>query len=244
MSYRKSIVSTPLALLSAMLLLILLLTSQFALADGVVVDKVYHPYVLPNEREFEWRLLSHQNDAGNSLGQRLAYGQSLAENVMVEAYIVGERDGTGDFGLSAYEVETRWMITEQGEYWADWGMLFEVEKEHKLDIWEVTTGVLFEKEFGKASLALNAFLIYESGSDIKNEFETEFRLQYRYRWLPQVQPAIEIYTGEDYTGIGPAFMGIHRFDGQKQLKWEAGFITGLNGDSKDHILRVAIEYEF
>ena len=215
-----------------------------AIADGVVVDKVYHPYVLPNEREFEWRMLSHQNDDGNSLGHRLAYGQSLTEHLMVEVYIVGERDSTGDFGLSAYEVETRWMITEQGEYWADWGMLLEVEKEHKLDIWEVTTGLLFEKEFGRNSLALNAFLIYETGGDIESEFEGEFRLQYRYRWLPQVQPAIEFYMGEDCTGIGPAFMGIQRFEGQKQLKWEAGFITGLNGDSKDHILRVAIEYEF
>lgn len=231
-------------LLHSALIIYLLIAAKLVLADGVVVDKVYHPYVLPDETEFEWRLLSHQNDAGNSLGQRFAYGQSLTDHLMVEVYLVGERDASGDFGLSAYEIETRWMATEQGEYWADWGMLFEVEKEHKLDIWEVTTGVLFEKEFGRTSLALNAFLIYEGGSDIKNEFETEFRLQYRYRWIPQIQPAIEIYTGEDYTGIGPAFMGIQRFSGQKQLKWEAGFITGLNGDSKDHILRVAIEYEF
>jgi hypothetical protein len=144
------------------------LTCQVSLADGVVVDKVYHPYVLPNEQEFEWRMLSHQNDAGNSLGQRIAYGKSITDNVMIEFYIVGERDGDGDFGLSAYEVETRWMMTDQGEYWADWGLSLEVEKVHELDIWEVTTGLLFEKEFGRDSLALNAFLIYESGSDIKN----------------------------------------------------------------------------
>ena len=215
-----------------------IIVSHVAVADGVVVDKVYHPYVLPNEREFEWRMLSHQNDAGNSLGQRIAYGQSLTENIMVEVY------SNDDFGLSAYEIETRWMITEQGEYWADWGMLLEVEKQHKRDIWEFTTGLLFEKEYGRNSLALNAFLIYETGGDIENEFETELRLQYRYRWMPQIQPAIEIYVGEDYTGIGPAFMGIQRFDGQKQLKWEMGFITGFNGDNKDHILRLAIEYEF
>lgn len=181
------------------------LTSQVALADGVVVvvDKVYHPYVLPNEQEFEWRMLSHQNDAGNSLGQRIAYGKSITDNVMVEFYIVGERDSDGDFGLSAYEIESRWMMTDQGEYWADWGVLLEVEKVHRLNIWEVSTGLLFEKEFGRNSLALNAFLIYETGGDINSEFETEFRLQYRYRWLPQVQPAIEIYIGEDYPVLAP-----------------------------------------
>jgi hypothetical protein len=136
------------------------------------------------------------------------------------------------------------MLTEQGQYWADWGMLFEFEKEHNKDSWEVTSGLLFEKEIGRTSLSINAFLIFEWGNDIKNEIEMEFRAQYRYRWLPQFQPAIELYSGEDYVGIGPAFMGIQRFDRQKQLKWELAFITGLNGESKDHILRAAIEFEF
>ncbi len=43
----------------------------------------------------------------------------------------------------------------------------------------------------------------------------EFSAQYRYRRLPQFQPAIELYSGEDYVGIGPAFMGIQRFNGPK-----------------------------
>lgn len=225
-------------------LLLYNLYSALVFADGVVVDKVYHPYVLPNEKEVEWRLLSHQTQKTNDLAQRFAYGQSVLDNLMIEFYIVGERDIDGNFGLSAYEIETRWMLTEQGQYWADWGMLFEFEKEHNKDSWEVTSGLLFEKEIGRTSLSINAFLIYEWGNDIKNEIEMEFRAQYRYRWLAQFQPAIELYSGEDYVGIGPAFMGIQRFDRQKQLKWELAFITGLNGESKDHILRAAIEFEF
>jgi hypothetical protein len=132
--------------------------SAVIFADGVVVDKVYHPYVLPNEKEVEWRLLSHQTSSTNNLAQRFAYGQSVLDDVMVEFYVVGERNIDGDFGLSAYEIETRWMLTEQGEYWADWGMLFEFEKEHNNDIWEVTSGLLFEKEIGRTSLSINAFL--------------------------------------------------------------------------------------
>jgi hypothetical protein len=103
---------------------------------------------------------------------------------------------------------------------------------------------LFEKEFARTSLTMNALLIYEWGKDIKNKFETEFRLKYRYRYMAAFQPALEIYTGEDFVGIGPGFMGIHRYQGQKQLKWEMAFISGLNGDSKDHTLRFALEYEF
>ena len=214
-----------------------------ALADGTVVDKVYHPYVLPNEREFEWRFLSQQSDT-NLLTQRIAYGQSFTDTLMVEFYLIGARDDAGDFGFEAYEIEARWMLTEQGQYWADWGLLAELEKEHNANNWELTTGVLFEKEFGRTSLTMNFFAIYEWGESIVNELETELRIQYRYRWLPEIQPALELYTGEDYAGIGPAFMGIHRFSGQKQLKWEAAFISELSNQQKDHSLRIAIEYEF
>lgn len=213
-------------------------------ADGVVVDKVYHPYVLPNEREVEWRLLSQQDSANNQLAQRFAYGQSLTDTVMLELYLVGERDINNDFDLSSYEVEARWMLTEQGEYWADWGLLFELEREQRDKNWEITSGILVEKEYGRMSLTLNAFVIFEWGDTIANEIETEFRLQYRYRYLEQLQPAIELYSGENYLGLGPAFMGVQRFEGQKQLKWEVGFITGVDSRSKGHILRVAIEYEF
>lgn len=54
----------------------------------------------------------------------------------------------------------------------------------------------------------------------------------------------QVLFKRDYVGMGLAFMEVQRFDGQKQLKWEARFNTSLNGNSKDHIIRVAIEYEF
>ncbi len=221
-----------------------LVTSSIVYADGVVVDKVYHPYVLPNEREVEWRLFSHRESNNNKLAQRLAYGQSVNENLMLEFYLVGERDSNNDFDIVSYELEARWMLTEQGEYWADWGLLFEIEKETEQKNWEVTSGILVEKEFGRTSLTLNAFMIYEWGKTLKSELETEFRLKYRYRYIEQFQPAIEVYLGEDYLGIGPAFMGLQRFNAQKQLKWEVGFITGMDSRSKGHVLRVAVEYEF
>ncbi|MFQ3249543.1 MAG: hypothetical protein ACI9O6_001351 [Glaciecola sp.] len=208
------------------------------------VDKVYHPYVLPFEREFEWRFSSRKNDDGNALLQRFAYGQAISEYVTVEVYLVGERDEEDNFGLHSYEVETRWMLTDQGEYWADWGALFELEKEHERDSWEVTAGLLAEKEFGRTSLTTNFLITQNWGSDSIEKLQGEFRLKYRYRWIPEIQPAIEIYSSKGFLGIGPAFMGIKRFDGQQQLKWELGFIAGLNGDSSDHTLRFALEMEF
>jgi hypothetical protein len=223
---------------------LILLLSTFAHADGVVVDKVYHPYVLPNEREVEWRFASDKTDQGSRLMQRLGFGHSLSDTLSIELYAIGERNEEDAFELAAFEAEARWMLTEQGQYWADWGLLFELERQRDANNWEASAAVLSEKEFGRTSLTINLFAVYEWGDQLESEWETEFRLKYRYRWLPQLQPAIELYAGEDYWGIGPAFMGIQRFNGQRQLKWEAGLIEEVSQGDIGRTFRLALEYEF
>jgi hypothetical protein len=226
------------------LLVLELSLTQAVYADSNPVDKVYHPLVVANERKVEWRFAARELEDKNYLAQRFAYGQALTERLIVEAYLSGERDQSDDYGLKGYEIELRYMLTEQGQYWADWGLLFEFEKQHDSDTYEITTGLLFEKEYVHTSLTINALLIYEWGQNIENEMETEFRLQYRYRYMPEIQPAIEIYTGEDFIGVGPALMGVHRFEGIRQLKWELAFINGFNGEKYDETLRFVLEYDF
>lgn len=218
-----------------------------ALADGRVVDKVYHPYVQPLEREFEYRFV-YQKQAehpdNNAMGQKVGYGFSIADRLALETYIIAERVSPEDYKLSGYELELRWMLTEQGEYSADWGMLFELERQNNLDNYEFTTGLLMEKEFGPTSLTLNALAVYEWGQTLESELEAEFRLQYRYRWLPQVQPAVEFYAGENYKGVGPTLVGVHKFTGLEQLKWEFSVVFAIDAATVNNTLRFALEYEF
>lgn len=224
-----------------------LLMSAAANADGRVVDKVYHPYVQPLEREFEYRFaFQKQTDHpdNNNIAQKIGYGFSIAERMALEMYVMAERVSPEDYKLSGYELELRWMLTEQGEYSADWGLLFELERQNNDDNYEFTTGVLMEKEFGPTSLTLNALAVYEWGNTLESELESEFRLQYRYRWLPQVQPAIEFYAGENFRGAGPSMMGVHRFDKQEMLKWEFAVIFAINDSTVNNTLRFALEYEF
>lgn len=226
---------------------VLLLLSGQALADGTVVDKVYHPYVQPLEREFEYRF-AYQKQAehpdNNAMAQKLGYGFSIAERMALEFYVIADRVSPEDYKLSGYEVELRWMLTEQGEYGADWGLLFELERQNNLDNYEFSSGLLMEKEFGPTSLTLNALAVYEWGQTLESEVEAEFRLQYRYRWLPQVQPAIEFYAGENYKGAGPSMMGVHKFSGLEQLKWEFAVIFAIDASTVNNTLRFALEYEF
>lgn len=229
------------------LALLLLVCSVPVWADGSVVDKVYHPYVQPLEREFEYRFAYQkqaQHPDNNAMAQKLGYGFSIAERMALEFYVIADRISPEDYKLSGYELELRWMLTEQGQYSADWGMLFELERQNNSDNYEFSTGLLMEKEFGPTSLTLNGLLVYEWGQTLKSELETEFRLQYRYRWLPAVQPAIEFYAGENYKGAGPSMMGVHKFSGLEQLKWEFAVVFAIDAATVNNTLRFALEYEF
>lgn len=227
--------------------LAVLCSSQPVLADGRVVDKVYHPYVQPLERNFEYRSLyqrqkDHPNN--NSMAQKIGYGFSIADNMAVSLYLLAERVMPDDYTVAGYEAELRWMLTEQGQFSWDWGLLFELEHQQQTDDNEFTTGLLVEKEFEHTSLTINTFLVYEWGANIENEIETEFRLQYRYRYLPALQPSLEVYIGEGYKGAGPGFMGVHKFSHTRQLKWEAALVFAMDNNTIDRTLRFALEYEF
>jgi hypothetical protein len=216
-------------------------------ADGNVVDKVYHPYVDALESEIEFRSLfqdgQSEEDDYDQLHQ-LSFGRSFGQFLFGEVKIVGEKSSEGDFDFEAFELELKWQLTEQGEYSADWGMLFEYEQEFSEDVQELTVGVLAEKEFGRWSGAVNLLMIQEWGDDIADEFETAVALQARHRYSRSFEPALEFYAGQDSVGIGPVVLGSASVGNRKSLHWEAGVIFGLGNDSPDSTFRFLLEYEF
>lgn len=217
------------------------------LADGIVVSKIYHPYVQPLEQELEWRALFQDEQpsvADNTRLYQMAYGRSLSDRWFVEFYVIGKASDDQSFDIEAYELEAKWQLTEQGEFWADWGLLFELEKEANEDVWELATAVLAEKEWGKWSGAANFYISGEWGSDIKDELETKLGLQARYRYSRAFEPAVEFYAGENTRGLGPAFLGQVKLSGKRKLKWEAGVIFGLDSKSPNRTLRFLAEFEF
>lgn len=216
-------------------------------ADGVVIDKIYHPYVQPLEREFEGRAIWQNEQPGRPDDlqlYRFAYGQAFGERWFGELYLVGERSADESLSIEAYEVEALRQLTEQGEYWADWGLLFELEKERGADAWEFAAGLIAEKEWGRWSGTANLFLMHEWGDDVADETETRLGLQARYRYARAFEPALEFYSGEDTRGIGPAVIGQASLGRGRQLGWEAGVIFGIDSDSPDTTLRLLLEYEF
>ena len=228
-------------------LCLVLCQSGEAVADGTVIDKVYHPYVQPLERELELRSSIERNstdDAAETQIYRLGYGQSLNDYWFAEGYLIGQQQHDNSLRLQAFELEAQWQLTEQGEYWADWGMLFELEKARSQDIMEFSTALLIEKEWGRLTGTANLHAIYEFGEDINNEFETALAAQLRYRYQQFLEPALELYKGQNTFGLGPVITGTVRLTDRRQFYWEAGAILGLDSDTADQTFRLLLEYEF
>ena len=224
------------------------LVANLAPAGGTAIDKVYHPYVEPLEWELEWRMIHEDEspDTGEKRRQlhRVGLGKAVAETVFAEFYLIGEQSSDSSLSLEAYEFEILWQLSEQGEYAVDYGLLFELEKEHDEDIWEYSMALLLEKEFGRFSATANPGLTYEWGDDINSELESWLALQTRYRYSPRFEPALELYMGQDTRGLGPVIMGMERLGVMKALRWEAGVILGVDSDTPDYTLRAVLEYEF
>jgi hypothetical protein len=218
-----------------------------ACADGFVVDKIYHPYVNPLEREIEFRSIYVRDDdeaIDGSLLHRLGLARAFGERVRGEFYLIAADTPDSSLSLEAYELELKWQLTEQGEFFADWGLLFELEAEREQDIQEFRTSVLTEKELGQWTGTLNISAVYEWGDDIANEWESELSGQIRYRYLRGFEPAIELYVGEVFKGLGPVAVGSARFGSGRKLRWEFGVLLGADSDSPDQVWRAMLEYEF
>lgn len=217
-----------------------------AWGDGFALDRVYHPYVEPMEREIEWRVHGYPSDAGageRSAVHRIGYGQAFGERWFGELYVTQESQGGAAPEAGGWEAEVRHQLTEQGEYWADWGVIIELEREHG-DVWEASSSVLVEKEHGQWSSVLNVTLGAERGDRVDSELETRVAVQTRCRLSPLFEPALELHAAEDTLAIGPVVLGQLRLGKRRTLHWEAGIYAGLDDKTPDRAFRAGIEFGF
>ncbi|WP_226876510.1 hypothetical protein [Microbulbifer hainanensis] len=219
-----------------------------AWADGIVVDRVYDPYVQPLEKEIEWRSVALNDENSDALDDRqlhrLGVGRSFSDRWFGEVYLVAGNHEDKNLSVEGAELEAKWQITEQGEYAADWGMLFELEREREDKQWEAAATLLSAREWGRWTGTANFAVIYEWRDDLVNEWETQLRLQARYRLSPAFEPMVELYAGQNTLGIGPVARGAFKFERARQLLWEVGVILGVTDESPDQTLRLSLEYEF
>lgn len=227
------------------------LTLHKATADNPLhhngVSKIYDPYVQAIERELELRTI-YQTDKRDFedklLRQRVGYGFSLNDRVFAEAYLIGVRLPNESFDLEGYELEAKVQLTEQGEYNADWGIIFEYERQISESIAEFATTLVAARQWGNWVGTLNVGIEYEFGSDIRDEIDRFANAQWRYRYREALEPGIEFYADEFTLGIGPVLTGTVRSQSNNKWYWEAGLIAPLNDTTPDQTFRFLLEFEF
>jgi len=231
--------------------LCLSLAACYCLADDPFqhngIDKIYHPYVLPLETEIEYRTIfqTDENSAEDGISRhQFSVGRSITDNVYMEGYLVGKETPQDKFRLEGYELETKIQLTEQGQYWADWGLLLELARERSESANEFATVLLTEKEFGNWVGTLNFGAEYEWGSDIENEIDFQAAAQFRYRFSERFEPAVEWYEDEFTSALGPILQGLERLTGNKKVHWEIGALFPLNNTTPDTTFRFLLEFEF
>lgn len=235
-----------LALLPGLLTSLLFGYANLSFADGYSIGKVYDPYVNALEKELEYRMHYDKldSDTPNVTTHYLGYGQSLNDRIFVEAYLVASDVNGEPIEIEGHELELKWQLTEQGEYSADYGLLFELEREDHGEEWEAATALLIAKDWRKTSLLANLKAIYEWGDEIDNEWETSASFQYKYRYKRELEPMLELHLGEDTAAFGPMLGGLVRTGGMNKLYWYAGVLAGLKDKTPDVIFKGGVEFEF
>ena len=219
-----------------------------AVADGVVIGKVYDPYVTLLEQEIEYRGLRQADDNPNLDGgelHKLGYGRTFTDNWFGEVYAIAQRRPEGTMQLEAFELEIKHQLTEQGEYAADWGWMTELERNTEHNQWELSNSLLVARDWGRWTGTANLSLIYEWGETINNEFETRLSSQLRYRRGTGWEPGIELFKGQNTFALGPIVTGQIPLDQHgRKVFWEAGIIAGLDNETPDTNLKLELEFEF
>lgn len=222
--------------------LLVSLSAPLVYAD---MTRVYDPYVEAGERELEYGLTVRDLGGEDVLLHRTGLGYSWNDKLFTEVYWLNESLGHSGEQIRGYELEAKWQITEQGEYWADWGLLLEAGGARDIDRRDVAVGLLWAKELGTRWVATaNGFVEYEYGDAVDSEVETELRAQFRYRYSAAFEPALEVYLDDQDWAAGPAVMGMQKLGGRKQLRWELGLLMALDSQTPDTNLRFALEFEF
>lgn len=211
------------------------------------IDKVYHPYVQALETEIEYRTVYQTDGDPQEDGvarHRLAIGRAIKDRVFLEGYLIGKETPQKVFRLDAYEIETKIQLTEQGELWADWGLLFEFERERSESITELSAVLLMEKELGSFVGTFNFGTEYEFGSDIDNEVDFDLAAQLRYRHSERFEPSFEVYADEITFAAGPVAQGVERLGVNRKIFWEIGVLFPFNENTPDSTIRFLLELEF
>jgi hypothetical protein len=201
---------------------------------------------------------SGRNNLQSYTGE-IEYGLTSWWRIALEGEWAAEERGE-NLRYEATALENVFQLTEQGKYWADLG--FFAEYEHaasRSDPEVITFGPIVQKElhdvFGTDTLhTLNLFVSKEVGRNRTDDTGLSVAWQSRFLLNQYFEPGIEYYGqigdieapgkfAEQSHRIGPMFAGELGLGSFGAIKYELGYLFGLNRSTEDGTVRWRLEYE-
>ena len=224
-------------------------TGLAARADDDFV--IYEPYVTQGQSEVEFR--GHQQGDGDpTLGGERAYEISVAHaftdwwkpEIYVATY---EREPGGANTFDGREFENTFQLTDQGEYWADFGFLGSYEyKSQPGETSVLEFGPLIEKQSGRIQQRLNLIWEKQLGGGADRKYEVRGDYLATYSFTSALAPGFEAYyrPADSSHQIGPALYGEIASSRGNEFEYSTALIFGINKGAPNRTFVLRMEYEF
>lgn len=241
---------------SAALLLVSALGARTALAMNAAELKIYGPIVEYQERELEWRSFASGKGPDREQGYALSAGYGLTPYWETELYEVLHKDSGGPLVADVIEWENRFQLAPQGRFWADPGLLVEMEfPQREDDPAELRVAPLLEKQIASTVLTLNLPFGWKFGRNYEPGTAFAYAARAEYLLKAYFSPALEAFgepgtigsfplAAEQTHSLGPAFYGVARLGGKRKIRYSASSLFGLTPASSDWTVVTRLEFEF
>ncbi|MDE2227714.1 MAG: hypothetical protein KGL11_01555 [Alphaproteobacteria bacterium] len=241
-----------------------------ALAAGIGVARadfeIRYPIVDYREFEFEHNgstSLDRTNSGKNnnqSYTFEVGYGVTPWWEPELEAPFNAAPGQNNQFG--GFTLENTFQLAEQGRYWLDPG--FFAEYQHaasRAGADQFTFGPLVQKEWNNPFRSglntlhtLNVLLTKQVGRNRNDATPVAIAWQSRVRLNDYFQPGVEYYgafnnivsrtiMSDSTHRVGPVIVGIYNMYRYGKVKYEAGYLFGLNHTTERGTVRWRFEYE-
>lgn len=230
--------------------------------------KLHYPIVDYRELEFEHNgdITFDKSGSGKNNAQSFTYEIGYGVTPWWEPEIEGEFETNPGQNqrFKATTFENTFQLTEQGKYWADLGFFAEFSHAAaRTDADSFTFGPLVQKQaadlfgldLGKDTLhTLNVLFSKEVGLNHSDATPLAIAWQSRLRLNPLYEPAIEYYGqvssiagsssgAAQQHRLGPALVGQYNMYRWGKIRYELGYLFGLNRATERGALRWRFEYE-
>jgi hypothetical protein len=224
-------------------------------------DYVYYPYVEYGEREIDFKYgtakAKDANGGGRESAASVGFGWGATPSWFTEAYLKYHKLPGDKTGYDAFEWENKFQLTEPNQYFADFGLITEIEipKERRTEGYEFRMGPLVQ--FDTGALRWNANLLFTRVLRAENPQVTQmgYQLQARYALRRELELGVQALGDmgkwnhwdphdEQNHRIGPAIFGKLKLEGREAIRCNAAWLLGESKAAPRNTFRLQAELEF